>query len=450
MATNNTIFTGTSRYSADFQKILERSVNIASLPLLQLQQAKTRLQDESEALRSLDSKFAGLQNAVAALAAGAAGGSYSLSNSDGAVVMASISGAPLPGTYTIEVLDPGSFTTALSRDGLAIVTDPASQNLSTASSFTLTVDGVDYTITPSSQTLAALAEAINAAGAGVSATIINLGSSSSPDYRLSLRAGKLGAVSVQLNDGVQDLLTTTATGTLASYRINGQPAGAISSDSRSVAVAPGLSVTLLKAGTATLTVSRGTAAISNALSSLVTAYNDAVGELDRHRGKAGGALSGNSLVATLSETLRNIAGYQTGSGGLDSLAALGLSFNDQGRLSFDAAAFEQATSGRLNELLAFLGSSETGGFLKAATDALNAVREGSDGLLSGALSSIAATLQAQEARIAAEQERIDSLEKSLTEQMAAADALIAALEQKVRYFNTLFEAMRIAQETLRR
>jgi flagellar capping protein FliD len=101
-------------------------------------------------------------------------------------------------------------------------------------------------------------------------------------------------------------------------------------------------------------------------------------------------------------------------------------------------------------LLAFLGSSETGGFLKAATDALNAVREGSDGLLSGALSSIAATLQAQEARIAAEQERIDSLEKSLTEQMAAADALIAALEQKVRYFNTLFEAMRIAQETLRR
>ena len=72
MATSNTIFTGTSRYSADFQKILERSVNIASLPLLQLKQARTRLQDESEALRSLDSKFAGLQNAVAALAAGGA------------------------------------------------------------------------------------------------------------------------------------------------------------------------------------------------------------------------------------------------------------------------------------------------------------------------------------------------------------------------------------------
>ncbi len=450
MAASNTIFTGTSRYSADFQKIIERSVSIASLPLLQLQQAKTRLEDESEALRSLDSKFAGLQNAIAALAAGAAGGSYSLSNSDGAVVMATISGEPLPGTYTIEVLDPGSFTTALSQDGLAVVTDPASENLSTASSFTLTVDGVDYTITPSAQTLAALAEAINAAGAGVSATILNLGSSSAPDYRLSLRAGKLGAVAIQLNDGVQDLLTTTATGTLASYRINGQPAAAISSDTRSVTVAPGLSVTLLKAGTATLTVSRGTAAISNALSSLVNAYNDAMAELDRHRGQAGGVLSGNSIVAALSETLRNVAGYAAGTGGLDSLAALGLSFDDQGRLSFDATAFEQATSGRLNELLAFLGSPETGGFLKAATDALEAIREGSGGLLSGALSAIAATLQAQEARITAEQERIDALEKSLTEQMAAADALIAALEQKVRYFNTLFEAMRIARETLLR
>jgi flagellar capping protein FliD len=175
-----------------------------------------------------------------------------------------------------------------------------------------------------------------------------------------------------------------------------------------------------------------------------------VAALDQHRGQAGGVLSGNSLIATLSETLRNIAGYASGSGALGSLAALGLSFDDRGRLSLDGSVFEQATSGRLNELLALLGSPETGGFLKAATDRLEALRQGSDGLLSGALSSIAATLQAQEARIAAEQERIDLLEKNLTEQMAAADALIAALEQKVRYFNTLFEAMRIARERLLR
>lgn len=450
MATSNTIFTGTSRYSADFQKIIERSVNIASLPLLQLRQARTRLNDESQALQALDSKFAGLESAIAALATGAAGGSYNLSNSDGAVVAASLSGSVLPGTYTVEVLDPGSFTTALSRDGLAVVTDPAAQNISTAFSFTLTVDGTDYTITPSRQTLTGLAEAINEAGAGVTATVINIGSPSSPDYRLSLRADKLGAVTIQLNDGAQDLLTTTATGTLASYRINGQPAAAISSDSRSITVAPGLSVTLLKAGTATLTVSRGTAAISNALSSFVTAYNDVAAELDKHRGQAGGVLSGNSLLVTLSETLRAIAGYSTGAGQLASLGALGLSFDDRGRLSFDASAFAQATSGRLSELLEFLGSPETGGFLKTATGALEALREGSDGLLSGAISSLATALQTQDARIEAEQERIDLLEKNLTEQMAAADALIAALEQKVRYFNTLFEAMRIAQETLLR
>ncbi|MDW8354479.1 MAG: flagellar filament capping protein FliD [Bryobacterales bacterium] len=448
MATTNPIFTGTSRYSADLQKILERSVNIASLPLLQLQQTKTRLQDQSQALQGLEAKFAALAHAVAALATGAASGSYTLSNSDGAVVMASLSGSVLPGTYTIEVLSAGSFTTTLSRDGLPTVTDPGSQNLSVASSLTLTVDGVNYTIAPSSPTLNGLAEAINAAGAGVTATIINLGSPGSPDYRLSLRAGKLGAVSVQLNDGTQDLLTTTVTGTLATYRINGQPATPISSDSRSVVVAPGLSVTLLKAGTATLTVARGTAAISQALNSFVTAYNDAVAELDKHRGKAGGALGGNSLLVTLSEALRSIVGYSAGSGALRSLEALGLSFNDQGRLSFDASAFEQATGGRLSDLLQFLGSPDTGGFLKAATGALQALREGSDGLLSSAISSVAAALQRQEARIAAEQERIDLLEKNLAERMAAADALIAALEQKVRYFNTLFEAMRIARESL--
>ena len=60
MASN--IFTGASRYSTDFQSVIDRSVNIASLPLLQMQQNKVKISDESAALKSLDGKLASLGN----------------------------------------------------------------------------------------------------------------------------------------------------------------------------------------------------------------------------------------------------------------------------------------------------------------------------------------------------------------------------------------------------
>ena len=66
MASN--IFTGASRYSTDFQSVIDRSVNIASLPLLQMQQNKVKISDESAALKSLDGKLASLDTTLTNLA----------------------------------------------------------------------------------------------------------------------------------------------------------------------------------------------------------------------------------------------------------------------------------------------------------------------------------------------------------------------------------------------
>jgi flagellar hook-associated protein 2 len=271
-------------------------------------------------LSSLGTKFSALGSAVAGLETATGGGSYVLSNSDGAVVMANLSSGALAGVYEIEVISAGSYTSAMSADGLASVADPSAENISAAASFTLTVDGEEYTIEPEANTLSALAEAINQSDAEVEATIVNIGPPEAPDYRLSLWSTKLGAVSVQLNDGSQDLLTTIAAGTLATYKVNGQPSSPISTDTRTVTVSPGLTVTLLKAGTAELTVSRSASGISSALGSFVSAYNAALDELDLHRGEEAGALAGNSLLFTLSDTMRAVAGYSGTSGGISSLA----------------------------------------------------------------------------------------------------------------------------------
>jgi flagellar hook-associated protein 2 len=447
MSTTSSIFAGTSRYSTDFQQVVDRAVSIASLGLMQMESDKTALSDDSTALSSLGTKFSALGSAVAGLETATGGGSYVLSNSDGAVVMANLSSGALAGVYEIEVISAGSYTSAMSADGLASVADPSAENISAAASFTLTVDGEEYTIEPEANTLSALAEAINQSDAEVEATIVNIGPPEAPDYRLSLWSTKLGAVSVQLNDGSQDLLTTIAAGTLATYKVNGQPSSPISTDTRTVTVSPGLTVTLLKAGTAELTVSRSASGISSALGSFVSAYNAALDELDLHRGEEAGALAGNSLLFTLSDTMRAVAGYSGTSGGISSLADLGLSFDDQGKLSLDTAAFASAAED-FQALLDFLGTSTTDGFLKYATDALAALNDDTDGLIQAEIDSVADQIRAQDDKIAAEQDRIDLMEENLLAQMAAADALIASLEQQVLYFTGLFESMRIATQSM--
>jgi flagellar hook-associated protein 2 len=279
-----------------------------------------------------------------------------------------------------------------------------------------------------------------------------LGSTSTPDYRLSVQSKKLGDVSIQLTDSESNILMDTlATGNQASYKVNGVSTE-VSSDSRTITLAPGLTVDLLgssETGQATtITVSRSTLSVQNALSSFATAYNAAVTALDQHRGANDGALSGDSIVSTLQQTLRGIAGYSTGNDGLSSLTALGMSFDKTGQLSFDSSAFASITADDFSALSEFLGGSTSSGFLKSATDALEMVSDADSGILTNTIENVKDQITRQDEAISDMGERLTLLQLSLNERMAAADALIAQLEQEVQYIAGLFSAMDTAANSL--
>ena len=447
MSDSSTIFSGTSRYASDFQSLISRAVSIASLPLVQMTTQKTALQAESTALSALDTKFSSLESAITSLETATGGSSFVASVSDETIVSATVSTGALEGIYSIEVTSLGSYTNTMSKDGLTTVTDPSTQNIYSASSFTLTINGTPSTITPAANTLNDLVEAINDADLEVRASIVNIGSTDSPDYRLSIQSTNLAGDTIQLADGATSLMDTLSTGANATYKVNGRST-AVSSDSRTITLAPGLSVQLLAASetgvATTITVSRSTSAISNALLAFVTAYNAAVDELDNHRGNSGGALAGQSIVYTLSQALRDVAQYSGDSGAITSLTELGLTFDDEGKLSLDTSTFSSAAAGDMNAVLEFLGSTTESGFLKSATDLLDSLEDTTDGLIKTAISSLEDAIAAQDDRIDAEQDRVDRVQDNLLAQMAAADALIAALEQQASYITDLFESMRIA------
>jgi flagellar hook-associated protein 2 len=431
---SSTIFSGSSRYAADFAQVIERSVAIASLPLTQLGSQRSRLSDQESAVASLAKSVSSLRSAVKAV--DTAKFAISVSTSDGAAVGANADLEALPGKYTVQVLSTGSRTTSTTNDSLPKVSDYLTQNISTADSFTLYVNSSTYTITPTANNLAALAAAINEEPAtGVQAVVLNLGTASNPDYRISVQSTTLGPVSLQLEENDSDpqsLLTGVAQGTFASYRINGQPVGSPidSATASQIEIAPGVKVDLLKAGTSDIVVQRDSNKLSSALTGLAAAYNSVVAEIDRSRGASDSPLNGHSILSTLSQVLRRLTA---------GLPDLGFSFSDKGVLSFSSAQFGSQPS---SDALRLIGSLQQGGFLAEANEALDMIEADSTGLLPTTTTSIKSQIAETDRQIAANQDRLDLLRQRLATQMAASDALIGMLEQQVSYMTNLFESMR--------
>ena len=434
-------FTGVSKFATSLQQVLTRAVAIASLPLDQDQATLTSLNTTQTDVQGLDTVFTALQQSISSLQNTLTSGLLSPSVSDPSTVSASLGPGATAGTYTIAVDTLGSWSTALSDAGSTPVTDPRSQGISADTNLTLTVGSVQTTITPASSSLQDLANAINAqAGQQVQAGLVNVGSTTAPDYRLSLQAVNLGADAIDLTDASSnDLISTSTPGALATYQVDGS--ATISSNSRKITLAPGLTVNLLgenaSGASTTITVANNPATLASAFSSFAGSYNAALDALSQYHGQNGGALEGSSLVQSLSGVLSQLGNYNSGSPA-SALANFGVTVDQTGTLSVDTATFTTSANANFATLLATLGGATTGGFLQAATNLLTAVKDPLVGSLKIEEASVASQISVEQTAIANDQARVTQLQTNLTQQISRADSAIAQLESQVSYVTGLF------------
>jgi flagellar hook-associated protein 2 len=402
-------FTGSSAFSTSLGQVITRAVNIASLPMLDLQNQQTALQSQQSELQTLTSSFSSLGTALTSLNTAASTGSFAATLSNNSVGSASVTTGALPGIFTLAVSNTGANTNAMSSDtGVLKVTDPTQSSVSTSTDFTLWVNSTSYDIQSPDGTLNGLASAINSSGANVQATVVNVGSSSSPDYRLSVQS------------------------------VNGE--ASVNSSTRSLTLATGLTVNVLATGTTTVTISQNASGMANALASFANSYNSAVDEVNKNRGQNGGALSGDSTVYSLTGLLNNLTSYTGSAGNITSLSDLGLTFDQQGHLNFDSNAFLQTASSDLADVTNFLGSTaDSSGFLGAANGVLTGINDTTSGILAQATTSITGEISSLGDKITADQTQINLLQQNLMAQMASADAAIATLEQQASYFQMMFQ-----------
>ena len=438
------IFTGTSAYSQDFQNVITRAVAIASMPITLLTNQQTTLTNQSNELRTVDSKFAALQSAIQGISDAMSGSSYQTTISDPKSVSASVSDGVAEGVYAINVISPGSYATSLSTNAWDSTADPSGN----PSTYSLVVNNQSYSFTPTDNSAATVASTINSQfGNMVNATAVNVGSTASPEYEISLQSTSLGPNTLDIQDSSgNSLQTQQQPGEEAEYQVDNSGANVYSATS-TVTIATGLTVDLLAAsdGPVDITVTRSTSALDSALSTFASAYNAAVDELDNQRGQTGGPLQGEGIVNSLSQALASISTYSS-SDSIGNLHNLGLDLGQDGHLTYTETALMAADFGNSSGVDTFLGSATGGGFLAAATNTMTSLEDPTAGLIKTTEADLTSQISNLGTTISAKQTQVSNLQTQLQNQMAQADAAISTMEQQYSYLNSMFSAMQTADQ----
>ena len=286
--------------------------------------------------------------------------------SDDTVLSATTSTSAVPGVYRMTV-DSVARAHQVATQGLA---DPDSEI--TQGTLELRVGSGDLktiTIDTTNNTLQGLADAINTADTGVSASIVKDASGGASPYRLLLTAAETGTdneISITNNlaasagSAVQpsfDFGNPVQAATDAQVTL-GSGAGAIavqSSSNRFEELIDGVTLDLLNTSDGkeiTLTVSRDTEDAVAAVENFVNSFNGVMSFIDDQSAynaetEQGGLLLGNRSAITIQERLRAAAlsvvpGVNTSA---NRLSAIGISVTDNGRLLLNKTKLEGIVNG---------------------------------------------------------------------------------------------------------
>ena len=366
---------------------------------------------------------------------------------DNRISLESTSDGPMNGSTTLDLQRTGSASlqtqqipvTSLSAASWDATADAAGSR----STYNLVIGSSTYSFTPADNSAASVAAAINSLyGSHVHASVVDLETGGSPDYRIALQ-GPAGAYDIQ-KTSVTSFQKEQTAGALAAYEINSS--GVMNtSATRNITVSYGVTATLVgtSGNPVGITVTRSTGALNTALSGFADAYNAAVTELGTQRGQTSGALQGQSIVNQLSNLLSSISTYSS-SGQFSGLASLGLDLGTNGQITYNALTLMSADLTSSTGVTAFLGSATGGGFLKSATDALTSVEDPTTGLLKTLETDMKSQITDLGTTISTKQAAVDAMQLQMQNQMAAADALIASMEQQYSYLSGLFQAQQTA------
>ncbi len=381
-------------------------------------------------------------------------------NSSGAAVNASILSSGSSNYLSITANNVGATTLTLdtapqtadliSNNGTGTETsvagypDTGTTNVSDSGTVDLTVgSGAAIPLNISANNnLTGLMNAINGAGAGVTASITTSGGE---NYLKVVAAG--GATPITLNDtpavSPVNLISGSNQGSDSSFTLNNTINVTNQTTNVFSNVIPGVTFTLLKSDTGSvgLSLAADPAQLSSALQTFIGAYNALATQVSQETGTGAGALGGDSTITDINGDLNQLSGYfASGSSTVRSLSDLGVTFNDTtGQLTLDPTVVAGFSSTQLSDAYKFLGSSNSG-FATFANN-FTMISDPISGLIQNEETGIATDDTNIGNEITTLQARATLAHNANSAKLEAADALVAQLQSEQNTVNAEVESV---------
>lgn len=446
----------------DFNTIRDAILASRSRPITQLQTKVGVYNSRIESLKQLNTNLASFTSAAQALTNRDLGTGRSASSGDSNVATASANSTAALGQIDLSVTRLATNLSQASRS-FSSVNQTILAGGATSATFELrkggAATGTAITIDSSNNTLAGLRDAINAANAGVTASIVDLRGDGT-EQQLVLNSKETGAA------GRIELVETSSTGTAADLNLRSlnPPDGDFakldaaltvnnlpitrSTNTVSDAVS-GVTLTLKKTGTTSVNVNASTE-ISDKLRAFVNSYNAiqefVAGQYKKDgKGRPTGALAGETTLQNAQRQLRESIGAasENNGGTFKSLAEIGITAGEDGKLSLDSTVLSDKLKTNAEDVRALLfgkTSTQKGIFQNVQAIAEN-LSNTTTGSIQTAINGYQSSIQNINDTITNRLEIINRMRETMTKQFAAADSAIGLLNSQSSSITNILKSL---------
>jgi len=404
----------------DLQSIFSKIMDAESAPLTTLNTKISSYNTQISLFGTIKSKLSTLQSAAETLEFPSRLSAVSATPSDSTVLTATASASASKGSYSVDVTQLASAQKSFSQAYLSGKTFSAG-----TLSITLNGETSAHEITVSDgDTLAQISAKINEAGFGVTASVVSgvdgerlmlAGANSGSTNSFVLDAGTTGLG----EDGTKKIAAADALMTVDGIDFS-------SSTNTFATQLPGLTLTAQKLGTTTVNVQTDTSKVVTAMQAFVDAYNATVTEIKKDTAydavnKTSQPLTGDtaarSILSTLTST-RTSMPSSLSSSTVQSLAALGVTVQQDGKLSLDSTKLTKTMNTSPTD-----GMSAVNAFGKSFAEAVTNMLSTSS-TIENKVSNLTAQIKRAQASQTALEARLAIIQAKYQKQFSSLDTLV--------------------------
>lgn len=447
----------------DVESIITKLMAVEKAPVVQLQSEATKIQSKISAYGSVQSSVSAFRDAALALTKATTWSATTATSGDTSAVTVSSGSSAAAGTYSVSVKNLAvaqsavsksfaSSSTVVGEGALTIdvgswdIGEPGFKARATISAMNIAISATD--------TLADVRDKINAAGGGVSASIVTdasgarlvLSSTSTGvenGFRVTASGAGPAAFAYDVTDG-SAAMERVQTAADAKVKINGLDITSASNTLNDVVQGLTMNLQKVTTGDVQVSVAQDNTAIKGVISSFVAAYNGLSSLLKNQTKydestKTAGTLQGDSTAVSLQRQLRSVlTAPGTASSTFPNLSSMGLEIQADGTLRVSDTKLNAALAKLPEMKKAFANSdvadSDNDGFAQKLR-ALGDQVLGTDGGLAARTAGLNSTLKLNQERQDDITDRMTATEKRLRAQYTALDTKMAGLNTLSTYIS---------------